>query len=76
MSTRYGLSLKLDCDNAAFEENRAGEIARILRRLADRVEGDGAAALASGHLAIGGRLFDINGNSCGEWEAKPRRIRD
>jgi hypothetical protein len=76
MSTRYGLSLKLDCDNAAFEENRAGEIARVLRELATDIECNGALPLANGHLTIGGRLFDANGNKCGEWEAKPRRIRD
>lgn len=76
MSTRYGLSLKLDCDNAAFDDGkRASEIGRIFRNLATQIEREGQ-ALASGHLVIGGYLFDANGNKCGEWEIKPRRIRD
>lgn len=71
--TRYGFSLKLDCDNAAFDDGqRPNEIARILRSLANQIEivplGD--------KQVIGGHLFDFNGNSCGVWEAKPRRIRD
>jgi hypothetical protein len=39
MSMRYGFSLKLDCDNAAFADGqRPNEVARILRRLADQIE--------------------------------------
>lgn len=79
MSTRYGLSLKLDCDNAAFDDgNRAAEIARIFRNLASEIEREGerTKAFESGALTIGSRLFDSNGNSCGSWEIKPRRIRD
>jgi hypothetical protein len=77
MSTRYGLSLKLDMDNSAFEENRSAEAARILRRLADKLETSGGftATINTGQR-IDGRLSDSNGNSCGTWEAKPRRIRD
>lgn len=78
MTTRYGLSLKLDCDNAAFEEDRAAESARILRRLADKIErggGDYCAEINNG-MPASGSLFDWNGNSCGSWEIKPRRIRD
>lgn len=78
MSTRYGLSLKLDCDNAAFDDDRSATIARILRELAARIErggGDYCAAINNGERADG-RLFDPNGNSCGSWDIKPRRIRD
>jgi hypothetical protein len=76
MSLRYGLSLKLDMENAAFSDDRSGEVARILRRLADRIEGEAAGVLATGKLAVGGPLFDTNGNSCGSWEAKTRRLMD
>lgn len=78
MSTRYGLSLKLDMDNAAFEEDRSAEVARILRRLADQIERGGGdhCALFNNGERTDGRLFDLNGNSCGSWEAKPRRLRD
>lgn len=76
MTTRYGLSLKLDADNAAFQDGaRASELARIFRNLAADIERHGE-AFALGSLAIGARLFDSNGNKCGEWEIKPRRIRD
>lgn len=73
MSTRYGFSLKLDCENAAFADGRRRyEIARILRRLADQIEN----VPLPNNQRIDGRLFDVNGNSCGTWEAKPRRVRD
>jgi hypothetical protein len=73
MSMRYGFSLKLDCDNAAFADGqRPNEVARILRRLADQIE---IVPLAD-NQRIDGRLFDVNGNTCGTCEAKPRRIRD
>lgn len=74
--TRYGFSMKVDCDNAAFVKggNRATEIARILRSLADAVERR-PADINNGQRADGW-LFDLNGNNCGTWEAKPRRIRD
>lgn len=78
MPTRYGLSLKLDCDNDAFAEDRAAEIARVLRRTAERIEkgqGEHCALINSG-LPSNGWLFDHNGNSCGWWDIKPRRIRD
>ena len=78
MTTRYGLSLKLDCDNAAFEEDRSAEIARIFRRLADRIErggGDFCRLINNGERADG-HLFDANGNSCGSWDIKPRRMKD
>lgn len=73
MATRYGLSLKLDCENSAFDgNNRPAEIARILRRLADQIE---TIPLPYG-TRYDARLFDSNGNSCGSWDIKPRRIRD
>lgn len=73
MSTRYGLSLKMDMENAAFCP-RATEAARILRRLADKLEGMHS-GLDNGNRHEG-HLFDTNGNACGSWEIKPRRIRD
>ena len=52
------LALTLRSGNAAFfGANRKGEVARILRELADKIE-DGRTE---------GKLMDINGNSVGEW---------
>lgn len=71
--THYGLSLKMDMENAAFCP-RATETARILREVASRIE-NMHSGMDNGNV-MGGRLIDSNGNSCGSWEAKPRRIRD
>lgn len=54
--------MEFDCDNAAFEEGMATEIARILRRVATSVE--------HGNLPDTGdvsSIRDINGNRIGEW---------
>jgi hypothetical protein len=50
-------TLKLDIVGDAFATDTSGELARILRKLADRVD-EGADA---------GSLLDINGNIVGEW---------
>lgn len=47
----------LACDNAAFEEQPAAELARILRHIARAVErGD-----------FQGQAVDANGNTVGSW---------
>lgn len=56
--------LKFDCDNAAFGETRSEvlpEIARILREIADKVEGGNPA----------GQCRDLNGNTVGEFVLRP-----
>lgn len=52
-------TLKINCDNDAFEDS--GEIARLLRKVADRV--DGCAA----DVAFEGGVVDGNGNRCGDF---------
>jgi hypothetical protein len=52
-------NITIDTDNSAFDNNYRGpELARILRNLADELEGMGAE---------GGewRFHDANGNACG-----------
>ena len=44
--------------NAAFEEDPEQELARVLRKLADDIEGGKRE----------GRLMDVNGNSVGDFE--------
>lgn len=52
--------LRIECDNAAFEQCSGAEVARILRSLAEQIEGDS--------LECGiGKLRDINGNQVGKW---------
>jgi hypothetical protein len=51
--------LTIETDNAAFEDD--GELARILRRLADKVD---AVPAGWDH----GNVMDTNGNNVGEWE--------
>jgi hypothetical protein len=53
------LTIEIETGNAAFEDDNLGfEIARILRKLADRIENDGVGCLDMG-------LYDINGNKVG-----------
>jgi len=54
-------TLKIETDNAAFSDGRGAELARILRKLADKIED----ADARGDK---GKVMDYNGNSVGTWE--------
>lgn len=51
--------LTIDCGNAAFDPTPDYEIARILRSMADRLEGLNLDA----DTVV--NLYDINGNHCG-----------
>ena len=53
--------MKIDTDNAAFEDDPGAEVARILRGVADKVE----QGVASGHFQT---AFDVNGNDIGRWK--------
>ena len=55
------LTVIINADNAAFEDDRNAELSRILRKLADRLE------FVSADFD-GGQLIDINGNSVGWWK--------
>jgi len=50
-------AIKMNCDNAAFEDTPLSEVCRILREIAQKTE--------NGQDA--GTIFDINGNEIGEW---------
>jgi hypothetical protein len=57
------ITLTISTDNAAFEEDASGEVARILRKFAERL--DEQAMPEPGET---GRLpLDINGNTVGSW---------
>jgi len=55
------IEFKADCtDNAAFQDGQKEyELARILRRVADEIEGG----------STYGVMHDVNGNRVGTWEA-------
>ncbi len=57
---------EIECDNEAFESNRAVEVARILHDLADKIALSPADTLNFG-------LRDINGNQVGAAEFFPDR---
>lgn len=59
--------LKIEIADAGRWGKRAGETARILRRLADQIERNHA-------WPIDVPLFDINGNVIGIAETKTRRV--
>jgi hypothetical protein len=65
------LVLTMSLDNAAFRDGggkRDGvEIARILHRLADTIQGMG---VSGGEV---GQLRDLNGNAVGAWRITPLR---
>lgn len=50
------ITIEIETVNAAFDDEPASEIARILRQLADRFEQCG--------LPLS-KLYDVNGNACG-----------
>jgi len=54
------LRIRIAMDNAAFEDNASQEAARILRKLADQIDGDR-------YFDAGNErhLMDINGNNVG-----------
>ena len=53
--------IEINMDNAAFENNEADELARILTRLADRLQQGGSLECS---------LHDINGNKVGSAEVR------
>lgn len=56
-------TIKVQMDNAAFEGEQSGpELARILRKIATRVE-DGSVCVGDDFP-----LFDLNGNRVGEYK--------
>jgi hypothetical protein len=58
--------IEFETDSAAFEnENGAVEVARILRDVARRIEGDGTIDVYMGRIA------DTNGNDVGYFEFRP-----
>jgi hypothetical protein len=59
-------AVNIDLGNAAFEGDSLGpELARVLRNLADRLERDSAATIASKCAYGGYALRDSNGNTVG-----------
>lgn len=54
--------LEIETDNAAFEDGGNEELARILRKLADRI------TFGTYDEDDNGALLDINGNKVGDWE--------
>lgn len=58
--------LNLECNNAAFDDDMRGEIARLLRDVAGRIERGEDCSLFR-------NAYDINGNPVGTFALKPRR---
>jgi hypothetical protein len=56
------ITIKINTESAAFEDCSAVEVARILRKLAGKIDGeDGVNPRA---------LLDVNGNKCGSVEVE------
>jgi hypothetical protein len=56
-------TVTIHCDNTAFEEDLEGEVARILRGIADRAETAGLDGLYQ-------TILDANGNDVGRYALK------
>jgi hypothetical protein len=52
------VEIKFQTDNAAFGEPLTYEVTRILKEIADKIEGGRA----------GGFVLDVNGNVIGKWD--------
>ncbi len=59
-------TIKIDCDNNAFDPDPAPELVRILRQIIQRMETEGAPT----HYRT---IFDINGNKVGLYALKDLR---
>lgn len=57
------LVLQIGCDSAAFEHEGGSEIARLLRRVADDMEGEDVSDLDLKRHP----LFDMDGDEAGAW---------
>lgn len=55
------VNITINCDNEAFENYTAGELNRILRMLAGRIENLGSEGLPGYET----KILDVNGNSVG-----------
>lgn len=53
------MKVEFKTDNAAFEDYKEGEIARILCQIARKIEAG----------STEGKVIDLNGNTVGEYEA-------
>lgn len=58
------MKLTIRTDNAAFEPDRGAELARILRKLADRVEREDQPGRGEEW-----KVLDVNGNTVGKVRA-------
>ena len=61
------LTITIDTSNDAFADNPAPEVARILRRLAQRLE-DKTVFDSFPYPRSAASLYDVNGNACGHVE--------
>ncbi len=62
------IKIDIDTSNAAFDDDNGGaEAARILRDLADRLEGSGVLARSDTKI-----LRDVNGNTVGTYKTTAR----
>ncbi len=57
------LTIRITCDNPAFEDDPIGEIERVLKQLVFRLGEDRYAS----QRGASGELFDSNGNSVGDF---------
>lgn len=63
MNERKSFTLEFETENAAFADNPGYEIARILRKIARRIEF--SPQDLAGDVVV---IADLNGNTVGQWQ--------
>lgn len=64
------ITIEIELENAAFDEEPSHETARILSELATNLKTDGFLMTGvENDLGASAGLWDINGNWCGHWRA-------
>lgn len=64
------LKIEIKMDNAAFDPYAGTEVARILRKLADKIDGDPVNGVGLGY-GLTANLLDSNGKPCGKAKVTP-----
>jgi hypothetical protein len=70
-TVRRTFTLKIDCDNDAFQPDACDELAKILRHIADNI--DSCNGNDDQNIAYYQTVFDVNGNDVGRYALKARR---
>jgi hypothetical protein len=70
------LIIKIETKNSAFDDLPLEEVARVLRRAAEKLQTEVSMPQLVAEGRAGGKLYDVNGNVCGKWELDASELED